>query len=137
MRVSIMTNRFGDYLLRGGSEEYIFDRPTDNYKDFLTIANQLVENLFEPGVRYKKAGITLAGFTPRDQKQATLFDGENTKAEHSAWDQVLAVMDTLNKRHKDQLLLGTRLREQSWQAKKELRSPAYTTQWSQIAEVNT
>jgi DNA polymerase V len=134
LRVFILTNRFGDNLLRGGAKEYVFTTPTNNLKEILGVAEKLVESLFEPGVAYKKAGVALSEFLPETISQTSLF--ESTEAPNqSAWEEVLLVVEKLNGSKRNQVLLGSRLRESDWQAKKLLRSPAYTTNWRQLVEV--
>jgi len=132
--VSIMTSRHGDFLLRGGSKEAVLNSPTNDTKELLAIATGLIMDLYEEGVPYKKAGISLQGFVPEQAEQATLFGAEESQKTED-WKEVQGVMDELNRRGRDTLLLGSRLRENLWQAKKDARSPAYTTSWKELAEV--
>ena len=134
VRVSIMTSRHGDFLLRGGSKEAVLNSPTNDTKELLAIATGLIMDLYEEGVPYKKAGISLQGFVPEQAEQATLFGAEESQKTED-WKEVQGVMDELNRRGRDTLLLGSRLRENLWQAKKDARSPAYTTSWKELAEV--
>jgi len=133
LRVSILTSRHGDFLLRGGSKEIVFNSPTNDNRELLVMANRLVDELYEKDVPYKKTGITLNGLVSNQTEQASLFDTREDKAE--AWQTVNTVMDSLNQRGRDTILLGSRLKQGHWKAKKESRSPAYTTNWKELVEV--
>ena len=133
LRVSILTSRHGDFLLRGGSKETILNSPTDDNKELLGVANQLVDELYENGVPYKKAGITLNNLTSDEVEQTSLF--ATTDQKNESWQMINEVMDKLNQRERNTVLLGSRLRQDHWQAKKESRSPAYTTNWKELVEV--
>lgn len=132
LRISIRPSRHGDFLLRGGSAEAVFTVPTSDTFAFLRETERLLDGLFEPNVPYKKAGVHLAGFSPVEQEQASLFaapERADTKA-------LLATIDTINTGHQRELVLfGSRLKTEQWQSRVDARSPAYTTRWSDVARV--
>ena len=132
LRVAISPSRYGDFLLRGGAKEVILSVPSNDTIEFLTIANELLVELFEVGVPYKKAGITLARFSPEGTKQSGLFSEESKDNKD-----LLKTIDTLNqKADRELILFGSRLRSNDSQSRSESRSPAYTTQWSDVAVAN-
>jgi DNA polymerase V len=134
IRVSIRPSRHGDYVLRGGSKEAVFAVPTNNTIEVLKVAKELTESLFEAGVPYKKAGVVLAGFTSVDAAQQSLFADESTLKS----DALMPVIDLLNKRlGKDAVTIGSHHKVSKWQALSELKSPSYTTRWSDVREVKT
>jgi DNA polymerase V len=133
IRVHIQTSRHGDFLLRGGSKEAVLNSPTNDNHELLDLANGLVDELFEDGVPYKKAGITLHHLIPIQVVQGVLFVEPGTTKQ--SWRELNSLIDTLNKKTKGAVLLGSRLREGEWQAKKDSRSPAYTTAWTDLVEV--
>lgn len=48
----------------------------------------------------------------------------------------MSVLDSLNKKiKKESVVIGSRLLNSAWQSKSEVRSPAYTTKWSDVAVV--
>jgi len=50
----------------------------------------------------------------------------------------MSVVDSLNnKKGREVLLLGSRLRSKEWQSREDVRSPAYTTRWSELALVKS
>ena len=133
LRVYLLTSRHGDFLLRGGSNEVVLTVPTSSSRDLLAVANTLVDDLFEKDIPYKKAGVSLQGLLPEQINQGSLFTDTSDKSE--AWKEVDELMSRLNKRGRDTLLIGSRLRSEDWKVKKESRSPAYTTDWKDLVEV--
>lgn len=131
--VSIRPSRHGDFMLRGGTRELVLTTPTNNTIALLQEANRALDELFEAGVPYKKAGVVLAGLIPAGGGQHSLF-GSNDTADAEA---LLNTIDSLNtKSGRELVLIGSRLRTTSWQTRSESRSPAYTTNWSDIAKVS-
>lgn len=131
LRVSIRPSRHSDFVLRGASTEAILSAPSADTRQLLTLASEMVEALYEPNVPYKKAGIVLSQLVPTGSGQGDLFGGGDSRSAS-----VLAAIDALNTQAgREVVLLGSRLRTQAWQARTASRSPAYTTQWSDVATV--
>ncbi len=132
IQVSLGTSRHGDFMLQGGSKHIVFDEPTDDTFIFLKAAMDLVDSIYKAGVPYKKAGVLLTDFTPKTLQQLSMFDKEiETKTAA-----LMTVIDALNRgMGRDSILLGSRLQTQKWQSSKESKSPAYTTDWSEIKTV--
>lgn len=132
LRVSILPSRHGDFLLRGGTKEVIFNTPTSDTLVFLQAAKTALEDLYEPAVPYKKAGITLAGLRPIGSSQGQLFSTRPTNKSGV----LMEVIDKLNGRTGRELVVcGSRLQTNHWQSRSESCSPAYTTRWSDIIKV--
>ncbi|MCD5381647.1 MAG: Y-family DNA polymerase [Candidatus Pacebacteria bacterium] len=133
VRVLIQTSRFGDFFLRGGSKDEILTVPTNNSIQLLRIAHELLEKLYEPAVLYKKAGVVLSQFVPAEIVQKTLFKEQSTYNS-------TALMDTIdklnNKEGREVVLLGSRLLSTKWRYSPKASSPAYTTRWSDVVNVN-
>jgi hypothetical protein len=61
-----------------------------------------------------------------------MFDTVDTRKTAS----LMPVIDALNRDiGKDSIVLGSRLKVSQWQSSKELKSPSYTTSWSEIKTV--
>ena len=132
IRVFIRASNHGDYFLRGGSKESILTIPSNDTIELIKIASKTVSDLYEHNVPYKKAGIVLSGLLPAGSNQRQLFT-ENCKTDNSS---LLVAVDRLNEQSGRELVtMGTRLRTKQWQTRRESRSPAYTTQWSDLAKV--
>ncbi len=133
LTVTIRPNRHGDFILRGGTKEVVLAVPTDDTFVLLEVAKNILFELYEAGVPYKKAGVVLSGLIPAGGGEQSLFD----QAELGRHNSILAVVDRLNKREgKEVLLIGSRLSTHKWQALAEVCSPAYTTRWREIVTVN-
>jgi DNA polymerase V len=131
--VSIRPSRHGDFMLRGGSAEAILPVATNDTLKLLKVAHGLTEQLFEAGVPYKKAGVTISALEASGSGQKTMFSGSITKN-----DKLLAAVDALNKRaDREVVVLGSRLKTNAWQTRIDERSPAYTTKWADVSTVRT
>lgn len=131
IRVSIRPGRHGDFLLRGGSKEVVLPTPTNDTVELLKVAHGLLEQLFEPDVPYKKAGITLSHLQSVECQQESLFLNTENKKDTA---NLMSVIDGLNnKKGKELILLGSRLLGDKWRSRADVESPAYTTRWNDVA----
>ena len=132
LRLSIRTSRHGDFFLRGGSKEVMFQAPTADTFELINTAEKLLQELYEANVPYQKVGVQVGGILLQDDKPATLF--ADTKPDTKA---LLQAMDALNvSAGRELLTVGSRLRTDAWKAKSETRSPAYTTRWKEVVVVS-
>lgn len=118
-----------DYL----TSAHIHLNPPTNYTPkLITTAKDALKTLYKPGVKYKKVGVFLGGLVDASAIQLDLFSKESSIKQTQA----LKVMDKLNERYG-----GGTLRflaegiEQSWQHKRDKRSPNYTTNWNEILTI--
>jgi len=132
LRVSIRTSRHGDFFLRGGSKEVVFQVSTADTFELINTAQALVQDLYEVGVPYQKVVVQVGGIVLQDNKPATLF--ADTRPDAKA---LLQAMDALNvSAGRELLTIGSRLRTDAWRSKSQTRSPAYTTRWKEVAVVS-
>jgi DNA polymerase V len=105
---------------------------TSATNELIKPALQLVDQLFEKGRRYKKAGVMLSGLVPDECVQANLFVEEKQNSKRLLMDMV----DNINFAMRDDMLKfaasGT---TRDWKMRQELRSPRYTTRWNEMFEV--
>ena len=66
------------------SKTSIFSYPTDSTLTITNVAVDAVKTIFKPGIKYKRAGVIVAGLVPNDNYQLNLFCQENRIAT-SAW----------------------------------------------------
>jgi len=103
---------------------------TDDTLELIREAHQLLEKIYEPNYLYKRAGIQLFGMIEKTQKQLTLFESETTQQKNSL---VMQALDRLNKKyHKEILFVGAGGIDRPWRAQRNLKSPAYTTDWDEL-----
>jgi DNA polymerase V len=92
----------------------------------------LIDDIFEQGRIYKKAGVMLSGIVPDDTIQSNLFL-PNTKNNNRF---LMSKLDNINFAMRDDVVKfaasGT---NRNWKMRAELRSPRYTTRWNEICVV--
>ncbi|HRQ50774.1 MAG TPA: DUF4113 domain-containing protein, partial [Agriterribacter sp.] len=95
-------------------------------------AVQMVDQLYEEGKSYKKAGVMLGGLVPDTAIQGNLFVPEVQNRNRYLMD----MMDNINFSMRNDILrfaaAGT---HKNWKMRQELRSPRYTTRWKELLEV--
>jgi DNA polymerase V len=100
--------------------------------ELIAHAIPLVEQLYEKGSRYLKAGVMLSGLVPDASIQSNLFVPENKNCER----RLMGMIDNINFSQRDDVLKfaasGT---SRDWKMRMELRSPRYTSRWDELFEV--
>lgn len=131
--VILYTARHSDWILRGGSAKCVFELPTNDTVAALKEAHLLLKSLYESNVPYNKTGVVAYGLMPRKFVPKSLFELDTVVSKTTALDQVI---DGLNlKFGKNKISLGRFTNSEKWQSKTDLRSPSYTTVWSDIPTV--
>jgi DNA polymerase V len=98
----------------------------------LKAAMHCLECIFKPGFQYKKAGVMLTDIAPDHHHQQNLFGPMNTESP-----ELMAAVDQINRKWGRQTMqLGTAGFVKSWQMAQSHKSPAYTTNWSELPVVN-
>jgi DNA polymerase V len=96
-------------------------------------AVQLVDQLYEKGQLYKKAGVMLSGIIPDDSIQGNLFLSENKNCERKLMDMI----DNVNFSQRDDVLkFASSGTTRDWKMRQELRSGRYTTRWDELFEIS-
>jgi DNA polymerase V len=100
----------------------------------LTISNAAVDvlkKLYESGERYSKAGVIVTGLIPENQKQFHLFEEENPKHH-----KLMQVIDAFHQKTGERKIrLGNQDLQKTWKMKQDHLSKKYTTDFSQILEI--
>ena len=92
----------------------------------------LVDQLFEEGKLYKKAGVMLSGLVPDVSIQGNLFLPETKNCGRLLMDMI----DNVNfSQRNDVLKFAASGTTRDWKMRQELRSPRYTTRWEELHEV--
>jgi DNA polymerase V len=127
-----------DYMLnfsRGETSSKYITLPiaTSSTNELIKPAVKLVDQLFEKGRQYKKAGVTLSGLVPDTTIQGNLFVEEKDNRKRLLMD----MLDNINFSMRDDVLKfaasGT---TRDWKMRMEMRSPRYTTRWDELFEVS-
>ncbi len=92
-------------------------------------AVSLVDELYEHGRLYKKAGVVLSGIVPAESIQSNLFVEENTNDKCT----LMNMLDNVNFAMRDDVLKFARSgTTRNWKMRQDLRSPRYTSRWEEM-----
>lgn len=96
-----------------------------------------LDQIIKEGHGYKRAGLVVHRLLPADAAQLPIIDTPSEK-EINRSERLMAVMDEINKRWGKGSLATAReaVGRSSWQSKKENKSPAYSTSWSEIPKIS-
>lgn len=133
--VTLRTNRHKPGYQRV-SQTVRFYTPT---ADTGTITSQLVRLLadtYNPGLEYHRADVLLHDFVPEDSLQVDLL-GTVSAIEDDRSRQKMRVVDAINRQHgKNTMQFAAEHLSQTWQPKRRLISPRYTSAWAELPEVH-
>jgi DNA polymerase V len=117
----------------GGSALRKMSYATDSTNELIKYAMEAIEHVFKPDLYYKKAGVILSGLVPKEAIQQHLFE---TNADNAKNKVLSKALDDINKRMGiDTINFAANGVKANWKMRCELRSPCYTTQWSDIKEL--
>lgn len=103
--------------------------PTNDTREIIRVAMQALDHIWRDGFRYMKAGVMLGDFYSQGVSQLNLFDEFKPQANSEA---LMRVVDGLNQSGKGKLWFAGQGIQKSWEMKREMLSPAYTTRLSDL-----
>ena len=110
----------------------LLDRSTCLTHELIKPALQLVEQIFEPGRLYKKAGVILSHLVKDDSIQGNLF----APTEQAKYRTLMNAIDNINfSMRNDVLKFAASGTTKDWKMRQEKRSPRYTSRWDELCEV--
>ena len=105
---------------------------TNLSSELIRQAMKAVEEIYQSGQSYKRAGVRFDDLVPSEQIQISLFD----QADSEKNSRLMETVDILNDRlGSGSLRYATQGTIHPWKAKSEMVSPRYTTCWDELAEV--
>ncbi len=132
VRVMIQTSRFA------GSDNYFYSQSTSipigsaNTSKLIACCLSLLEALYRPGLRYKKAGVIFNDLIPVSHRQIDLFETEDTVRSEL----LMRTIDTVNGRYgRGTLNFAACGVNKFWEMSRKMKSPSYTTRWSELLRV--
>ncbi|MBD3329399.1 DUF4113 domain-containing protein [Candidatus Dojkabacteria bacterium] len=109
--------------------------PSSFTPDFVKLALKILDNVYVPGKKYKKAGVFLTGIVPESVLQRKLFhkyDSDSVKIN----DNLMKCLDTINGAYgKRTLRLASEGFERRWYMKQNLLSKRFTSSWDELLVV--
>lgn len=127
LRTSPFSDKDAPY---SASKSIELDTPTSDTRIFLNHAMKLLDGLWLNGYRYAKAGVMLADFYDPGVYQPSLFDEPIVQKDTDQ--KLMQLIDTLNAKQGKTLWFASQGTKQEWSMKRELLSPAYTTNWQDL-----
>lgn len=107
----------------------ILDIATSATNELIKPALALVDRIFEKGKLYKKAGVMLSGLVPDVNIQGNLFVDEK----HAGKRLLMNMLDNVNFAMRGDIIkFASSGTKRNWKMRQELRSPRYTTRWSEM-----
>lgn len=99
---------------------------------FIKPALAMAERLYEKGIIYKKAGVTLSHIVPDNAIQANMFLPANENNKRMLMD----VIDNINfSQRNDILKFAASGTTRNWKMQQNFHSPKYTSRWEELREV--
>lgn len=110
-----------------------FDIPTSNTGKMLLAVRPKLNGIFIPGRRYKKSGVLFYGLEPEAFRQLNLFSDASQIEKDSRLSEAL---DQINRKFgKGSMFHLAEGIKRPWSMKRNMLSPAYTTNWDQLPEI--
>ena len=134
--VFMYSNRFREDLPQyGNTASYSFVTPTADTLEITNAALALAEQIYRPGILYKKSGVIVGDIVDASSIQMELFDPIPNRKERSA---LMKVIDNLNHRYgvKTIRLMAEGEHQQAWKVKCEYRSQNYLTDINEILTIS-
>ena len=114
------------------SSHVILPLATSATHELIKPAVALVDQLYEQGRFYKKAGVMLSGIVPDKSIQGSLF----APPAENKYRLLMSMMDNVNfAMRNDVLKFASSGTSRDWKMRQELRSPRYTTRWEELFEI--
>jgi DNA polymerase V len=107
--------------------------PTDDTRQLVNVALWALKQIYRPNYNYAKAGVMLSELVPWQGVQEDLFSQVQTNTKSSA---LMSAMDSINQKlGRETIKLASEGFRRPWKMKQGNKSPAYTTNWSEIPNV--
>lgn len=103
--------------------------PTRDTRDIIEAAMRALDNIWQDGHSYLKAGVMLGQFSPSGVSQLNLFDESLPRANS---ERLMKAIDGINQSGLGNIWFAGRGIAPEWQMKRDMLSPAYTTRWKDI-----
>ena len=133
--VFMYSNRFREDLPQyGNTATHTFLTPTSDTLEITQAALTLAEQIYRPGILYKKSGVIVGDIVDTSTVQMSMFDPITNRKERSA---LMKVIDNLNHRYglKTIKLMAEGEELQPWKVKAEHRSQNYLTDINELLTV--
>ncbi len=115
------------------SVSHLLPEPSSYTPDIINGAKICIDRLYKPGIIYKKIGIVLSNIVSAASRQMTINGlSINREKQKEAMDAVDAITARWGY---DKLTFAAEGFDKPWAAKKEKKSPHFTTSWHELLEI--
>ncbi|EPJ0398787.1 translesion error-prone DNA polymerase V subunit UmuC [Providencia rettgeri] len=108
--------------------------PSSDTRNIINAAMRGLNTIWRGGYRYYKAGIMLSDFTDSD---VTQFDMFSTQKPFRNSDELMRTLDAINKNGQGKVWFASKGGDSGYKMKREMLSPAYTTNFDELRVVKS
>ena len=133
--IFLRTNRFKKEKQYNSGIMFGLNFPCCDTSVIIKLALKAIDQIYQPGYSYHKAGIMMLDLIPSDIHQKDLFQNTN----YSLSDERMKVIDFLNKKFGSGIIAHGKVRSKDknkWKSRSFYLSPRYTTQWDELPHAN-
>ena len=136
LSVFVQSSRFRQDLPKyHNAIDYQLIQSTDDLRHLITTAKFCLKKIYQPGIHYQKVGVLVSNLTDKTYRQMDLFNQLSTELLQKS-EKILSVFDAINQKYgRDTVYLAAVGSLQPWSMRRQMKSPCYTTQWSDIPRV--
>lgn len=133
LSVSIYANRFKTELPQYSNTAGLkLIHPSDDVRVLTKYALDCLQTIYKEGFHYKKCGVMLTDFVNKQARQLDLFSEVSPESQENTA-RVMNVMEAINKKYGSRTMhLAAEGIRKPWSMKQEIKTPCYTTKWSDI-----
>lgn len=106
--------------------------PTQDSRDIVAAATKCLDAIWQDGHRFQKCGVMLGDFYSQGVAQLGLFEEYQPRSNS---EQLMAVLDGINHSGKGRVWFAGQGVQKSWEMKRQMLSPAYTTRFNELMRV--
>lgn len=138
LQVFLRVDDASHYRGRELAANYDFAEPTSYTPDLIRAAFAILDDIFEEGLSYKKAGVVLSNFANKEDRQLAIWDAQvsNTGQKQELSNLVDGLNLSLGLNTVFWAASGTKRSNEEqkpgWNARQSHRSPCFTSKWSDL-----
>ncbi|CEK10121.1 Y-family DNA polymerase [Legionella hackeliae] len=133
LSVFVRSNPFREDLAQySNSIGFRLVNPTDDVRYLTTAAKHCLKKIYRKGIQYHKCGVLMADLIDKQYRQMDLFH-QPTDEDMIETEKVMKLIDCINQKYGPRTMrLAAEGFRKSWSMKRQLKSPHYTTRWSEL-----
>lgn len=129
--IYLRTNPFSNNDYYYNSSYATLSVATDHTGKLIATALKLLDEIYRPGLSYKKAGVFLFDLLPKSQKQLSLLEKNSNQDE-----KLMKAIDEINHKYRGQKLFYASCgKQRAWKMRAEIKSSKTQVRWDDLVEV--